>query len=171
MLQGTEFFSYCLGQVGDFAKLAAHAGGKDDGRARAGSHTGASKDKVREFHACHTPVENSLRGLAHGVRLPREGRLVDPQFGFVHQPTIGRDMLTFGEQHDISRDEFLSEPALLLAVTYDARIRRQQAPERRGGLLGFVFLPETKGVLLHCGQRESQSSSPPGPAAEQTAYD
>ena len=108
----------------------AHAGGKDDGLARASRHTGASEDEIREFHTCHTPVEDSLCGLAYWVRFAREGGLVDPQFGFVHQPTVGRDMLTFGQQHDISRDEFLSEETLLLSVTQDARIGRQQAPER-----------------------------------------
>src|SRR5882724_1128170 len=53
-------------------------------------------------------------------------------------------MLTFCQQPDVSRDEFLREETLLLAVTHHARIGRQQAPERRGSLLSLVFLPEAQ---------------------------
>ena len=56
-------------------------------------------------------------------------------------------MLTFGQQHDIARDKVLREELLLLSLPHHAGIRRQQALERRRGLLRLVFLPEAKGTI------------------------
>lgn len=143
-LQGTEFFPYRLGQVGYRAELGGHAGRTDYGPASASSHARASEDEVGKFHARHAALEDSLCLLAYRMRFACECGLIDPQFGCLREPTVGRDMVPFGQQHDIPRDEFLGQETLLLSVTQDARIPRQQLPERLGGLLGFVFLPEAK---------------------------
>ena len=107
-------------------------------------HTGASEDEVGEFHAGQTAPEDGLSGLADRMCFAREGRLIDPQSGFVHQPPVSRDVIPFGQQHHIPRDQFLGADPLLLAVPHDTCVWRQQLLQRRRGLLGFIFLPEAK---------------------------
>jgi hypothetical protein len=133
--------------VGDLAELRGHTGRTDHGPASASRHARASEDEVGEFHTGQTATEDGLGGLTYRVRFTREGGLIDPQCGFVHQPPVGRDVVTLGQQHHIPRDKLLGEETLLLSVPHDAHIRRQQLPERRGRLLSFVFLPEAKRAI------------------------
>src|SRR6516165_2329561 len=142
LLQGTELFPYRLGQVGDLAELAAYASRKDDCLTRASGHTGASEDEVGKLHVGQTAAQDGLRSLTHRMRFARECGLIDTQVGCLHESTIGRDMVTLSQQYDIPRHQLLGEETLLLPVSQDTRIRRQQASECCSRLLSFVFLPE-----------------------------
>ena len=158
--------------MGDRAELRGHPGRTDHGPARASGHARASEDEIGEFHTGQTATEDGLSGLAYRMCFAREGGLIDPQGRLLHQPPVGRDVVPFGQQHHIPRNEFLGEETLLLAVPHDAHVRRQQAPERRGGLLGLVFLPEAKRAvdqihqpdghpeLRHLGQEAEQAPGP-----------
>ena len=75
-----------------------------------------------------TTTEDSLCGLAYRMCFTRQGRLIDPQVGFLHQATVGRDVVTLGQQHHIARDKLLREELLLLS----ARTTRAYVGSRRG---------------------------------------
>src|SRR6266508_5137868 len=79
-------------------------------------------------------------GLACWMPFTAKRRLVDTQLGLAHQPAIGGDMVAFGQEHHITRNQFLGQDALFAAIAPHARVVRQQPPQRRNRLLSSVIL-------------------------------
>ena len=57
---------------------------------------------------------------------------------------IGRDLVTLGQQHDVTGNQVFGKDFLLMPIADNRGVGRQHFFERLGGLAGTMFLPKAK---------------------------
>lgn len=117
---------------------------KDHGAACPCGDVGAGKDQVGQLGRGQRLAEQRLGALAHGVRFPAKGGLVDTQFRLLYQAPVGADGVPLGQQHEVARRQRVGRNAALDAVPQHVGINGQQLAQRLGRLFRLVFLPEVE---------------------------
>ena len=78
--------------------------------------------------------------LFRRVGLARQQCLVDEEIPGLEKAPIRQNQISGGKQHDITRNEVLSEHRNFLTVAQDLFFERHRDFEMLGGFLGTVFL-------------------------------
>ena len=122
LLEGALLLAHVLGEARDLAKLGRHADLRHDHATVPLRDGGALENEVGGLRGSEVLVEHRIGGLAHGVGLACERRLVYLQVARANNPTVGRDLVALLEEHHVTGDEVLRKDLLLVTVTNDVHV-------------------------------------------------